>query len=190
MPPTDTDDPLPTIDHDPIAATPGRDIAIDLASGLSPVDDGATAAYLPAQNANPAATQPERVPGRPMVLGYQIESVLGRGGMGVVYKALHLSLKRTVALKMILAGGHAGGRELARFRIEAEAVARLQHPNIVQIHEVGEAGGHPYVALEFVEGGNLASRIDGKPMPARESAKLVEMLARAMQLAHSRNVVH
>src|SRR5260370_17037795 len=91
---------------------------------------------------------------------------------------------------MVLAGGHAGPRELARFRIEAEAVARLQHPNIVQIHEVGEAGGHPYCALEFVEGGNLASKLAGKPMPARETAKLVETLARAMQLAHSRNVVH
>ena len=91
---------------------------------------------------------------------------------------------------MVLAGGHAGPRELARFRIEAEAVARLQHPNIVQIHEVGEADGHPYCALEFVEGGNLAGKLDGKPMPAREAAKLVESLARAMQLAHSRNVVH
>ena len=77
-----------------------------------------------------------------------------------------------------------------RFRIEAEAVARLQHPNIVQIHEVGEAGGHPVLRLEFVEGGNLAGKIGGKPMPAREAAQLVEALARAMQLAHSRNVVH
>ena len=131
-----------------------------------------------------------RASGSIAVPGYEIEGVLGRGGMGVVYKARHLALKRTVALKMVLAGGHAGPRELARFRIEAEAVARLQHPNIVQIHEVGEAGGHPYLALEFVEGGNLAGKIDGKPMPAREAARLVEALARAMQLAHSRNVVH
>jgi hypothetical protein len=106
--------------------------------------------------------------------------------MGVVYKARHLALKRTVALKMVLAGGHAGAHELARFRIEAEAVARLAHPNIVQIHEVGEADGHPYCALEFVEGGNLAGKIGGKTMPAREAAKLAEALARAMQLAHSR----
>ncbi len=91
---------------------------------------------------------------------------------------------------MILAGGHAGPRELARSRIEAEAVARLQHPNIVQIHEVGEADGHPYCALEFVEGGNLAAALKDRPLPAREAAKLVESLARAMQLAHSRNVVH
>ncbi len=124
------------------------------------------------------------------VPGYEIESVLGYGGMGVVYKARHLKLKRTVALKMVLAGEHAGPRDQARFRIEAEAVARLQHPNIVQIHEVGEAGGIPYCALEFVDGGNLASKLNGQPMPATEATSLVESLARAMQLAHSRNVVH
>jgi serine/threonine-protein kinase len=109
--------------------------------------------------------------------------------MGVVYKARHLALKRTVALKMIRAAGHAGPQELARFRLEAEAAARLQHPNIVQIHEVGEADGHPYCALEFVEGGSLASKLK-ETLSVREAAKLVETLARAMQLAHSRNVVH
>ncbi len=126
----------------------------------------------------------------PTIEGYEILDVLGRGGMGVVYKARDLRLKRLVALKLILAGDHAGPEHLARFRIEAEMVARLQHPNIVQIHEVGTAGGNPYCALEFVEGGNLAKKIDGKPMPAAEAAKLVETLARAMQLAHSRNIVH
>jgi WD40 repeat protein len=136
--------------------------------------------------------RPQPKPGAAAVSvpGYEIVGVLGRGGMGVVYKAIHLRLKRTVALKMVLAGRHAGPRELARFQREAEAVARLQHPNIVQIHEVGEAGGHPYCALEFVEGGNLAGKLDGKPLPAREAATLAEALARAMQLAHSRNVVH
>jgi WD40 repeat protein len=124
------------------------------------------------------------------VPGYEVESVLGRGGMGVVYKARHLALKRTVALKMVLAGGHASPSERARFRIEAEAVARLQHPNIVQIHEVGDTDGHPYCALEFVEGGSLARKIAGRPLPAGVAARLVEALARAMQLAHSRNVVH
>lgn len=103
--------------------------------------------------------------------------MLGRGGMGVVYKVLHLALKRTVALKMVLAGGHAGLHQLTRFRIEAEAVARLQHSNIVQIHEVGEADGHPYCSLEFVEGGNLDAKLGGKPLPAREAARLVESLA-------------
>jgi len=128
--------------------------------------------------------------GLPSVPGYEILSVLGRGGMGVVYKARHLSLKRTVALKMILAGGHAGESERARFRAEAEAVARLQHPGIVQIHEVGEYAGHPFCALEFVEGGSLAQRLNGQALPARVAARLVQALAQAIHLAHSRNVVH
>ena len=172
MPPPNAHDPLRTTDHAPAPL---------------PENPHETVTYRPRpgeQRDGSSAPPPPSIP------GYEIEAVLGRGGMGVVYKARHLALKRTVALKMILAGGHAGPRELARFRIEAEAVARLQHPNIVQIHEVGEAGGHPYCALEFVEGGNLAGRIAGKPMPAREAARLVETLARAMQLAHSRNVVH
>jgi formylglycine-generating enzyme required for sulfatase activity len=130
------------------------------------------------------------IPSSVFVPGYAIECELGRGSMGVVYKARHLTLKRTVALKMVLAGSHAGPYELSRFRIEAEAAARLQHPNIVQIHEVGQANGYPYCALEFVEGGNLVSKLDGRPMAAREAARLVEALARAMQLAHSHNVVH
>jgi tetratricopeptide (TPR) repeat protein len=129
-------------------------------------------------------------PPLPGVPGYELEGVLGRGNMGVVYKARHLALKRTVALKMVLAAGHAGPEDRVRFRLEAEAVARLQHPNIVQIYEVGESDGHPYCALEFVDGGSLAARLAGRPLPAREAARLVEALARAVQLAHSRNVVH
>jgi WD40 repeat protein len=124
------------------------------------------------------------------VAGYEILGVVGRGGMGVVYKARHLALKRTVALKMILAGGLAGPSDLARFRVEALAIARLQHPNIVQIHEIGEADGQPYCALEFVEGSSLAQKLVGGPLPLKDAARLVEALARAMQLAHSRNVVH
>ena len=101
---------------------------------------------------------------RPTIPGYEIEGVLGRGGMGVVYKARHLALKRTVALKMIIAGGHAGSEARARFKAEAEAVARLSHPNIVQIHEVGEHQGLPFCALEFVDGGNLAQHLSDKAL--------------------------
>jgi len=126
----------------------------------------------------------------PWIPGYEVLGELGRGGMGVVYQAQHRALKRTVALKMMLAAGHAGAAERARFRAEAEAVARLQHPNIVLIHEVGEADGHPYCALEFVAGGSLKQKLAGKPQPPKEAARLVEVLAQAMQLAHSRNVVH
>jgi formylglycine-generating enzyme required for sulfatase activity len=182
-----TNDPNRTAAHDPGAADPER--TTDLPPG-PPTGSGDTGDHLPSQSTEPKGTVTGHVPTSVSVPGYEIECVLGRGGMGVVYKARHLALKRTVALKMVLAGGHAGPRELARFRTEAEAAARLQHPNIVQIHEVGEAGGHPYCALEFVEGGNLAGKIAREPMSVRETAGLVETLARAMQLAHSRNVVH
>ena len=126
----------------------------------------------------------------PCVPGYEILGELGRGGMGVVYKARHLELKRIVALKMILAGGHAGPGDLARFRTEAEAVARLQHPNIVQIYEVGEHDGLPYFSLELVDGGSLASKLAGTPLPGPEAAALLETLARAMHAAHEHGIVH
>src|SRR5262249_7296811 len=125
----------------------------------------------------------------PQVPGYEVESVLGQGGMGVVYKAQHLALKRTVALKM-LAAGHSHAADRARFRAEAEAVAQLQHPHIVQIHEIGEADGLPFFALEFVAGGSLAKRLAGGALSPHDAAWLVATMAEAMHLAHSRNLVH
>ncbi|HKI32536.1 MAG TPA: protein kinase [Gemmataceae bacterium] len=121
---------------------------------------------------------------------YDILGELGRGGMGVVYRAVQRKLKRPVALKMILAASHAGADELKRFRAEAEAIARLRHPNIVQIYEVGEEGGRPFFSLELVEGGNLDRRIRGTPQPARLAAGLVAVLARAMHAAHQSGVLH
>ncbi len=129
-------------------------------------------------------------PDAPSVPGYEILGELGRGGMGVVYQARHLGLKRLVALKMVLAGPYATAAELRRFRAEAEAVARLQHANIVQIYEVGEHQGRPYLALEYVSGGSLADQVAaGAPAP-RAAAEQVEALARAMHWAHLRGVVH
>ncbi len=110
--------------------------------------------------------------------------------MGVVYKARQTKLGRVVALKMILSGAHAGEADLGRFRTEAEAIARLQHPNIVQVFEVGEHGGLPFFSLEFCPGGSLAQKLNGTPLPAREAAALVETLARAMQAAHEQHVIH
>jgi hypothetical protein len=127
---------------------------------------------------------------RAAVPGYEILGELGRGGMGVVYQARHQRLDRVVALKMILAGGHAGAAELARFRTEAEAIARLQHPNIVQIHEVGEHDGLPYFSLEFCPGGSLHNKLNGTPLPTRAAATLVGKLARAMHAAHEKGVIH
>jgi WD40 repeat protein/serine/threonine protein kinase len=122
--------------------------------------------------------------------GYEILAELGRGGMGVVYKARQIGLNRLVAIKMILSGSLAGESEIARFKNEAEAVAKLQHPNIVQIYEIGEYQGHPYFSLEYVDGGSLDRKLQGTPQPPEEAARLVETLARAVQAAHDRGIVH
>jgi eukaryotic-like serine/threonine-protein kinase len=124
------------------------------------------------------------------VPGYDILEELGRGGMGVVYKARDRRLQRLVALKMVLAGAHAGKVGLERFRAEAEAVAKLLHSNIVQIYETGEHEGRPYFSLEYVDGGNLAQRMAESPPTPRAAAKLVETLARTMDVAHLRGIVH
>jgi serine/threonine-protein kinase len=122
--------------------------------------------------------------------GYEILAELGRGGMGVVYKARQTGLKRIVALKMILAGSHAGPEDIARFRIEAEAVARLRHPNIVQIYEIGEASGVPFFSLEFADSGSLKEALDGEPQAPEKAAAMVHILASAMQYAHENGIVH
>lgn len=126
----------------------------------------------------------------PTVPGYEIIGELGRGGMGVVYQAQQLGLQRTVALKMILNGIQAGPKDLARFRAEAAVLARLQHPNIVQIYDVGEAAGRPYFVLEFVAGGSLAQHLKGAPQPVRPAAQLVLTVARAVHAAHVNGVIH
>ncbi|MGZ6046425.1 MAG: serine/threonine-protein kinase, partial [Isosphaeraceae bacterium] len=127
---------------------------------------------------------------RPNPAGYEIIGEIGRGGMGVVYKARQRSLNRLVALKMSLDGGHANLEQLARFRIEADAVARLSHSNIVEIHEIGESDGHPFLALELLEGGSLADRIAGTPQPVRQAAELMVTLSRAVHAAHRAGIVH
>jgi tetratricopeptide (TPR) repeat protein len=126
----------------------------------------------------------------PQVPGYEVLGVLGKGGMGVVYKARQVGLERLVALKMILHAGHAGAEERQRFRTEAEAVARLTHPHIVQIHEVGEHQGLPYFSLEFCAGGSLDQKLNGTPQAPREAAQLVEVLAGAVDAAHRQGIVH
>jgi serine/threonine-protein kinase len=122
--------------------------------------------------------------------GYTIIGELGRGGMGVVYKATQTGTNRTVAIKMVLSGVHASDREVVRFRAEAEAVQRLRHPNIVELYEVGNLDGQPYFVLEYVDGGSLAEIIAGRPQPQEKAALLVEKLARAMHIAHGAAVIH
>jgi serine/threonine-protein kinase len=135
------------------------------------------------------AEQPPQAP-VPEVPGYDVLGVIGHGGMGIVYQARHRKLNRVVALKMILAAHGASAGDLARFRAEAEAVAALQHPNIVQVYEAGESAGQPFLALEFVPGGSLAQHLRGAPVSSGRAAEIVLTLARAVQHAHERGVVH
>jgi serine/threonine protein kinase/formylglycine-generating enzyme required for sulfatase activity len=134
---------------------------------------------------------PAKHPDWPNIPNYEILEQLGVGGMGVVYKARELSvLGRIVAIKMIRAGAHARPDDVTRFLTEAEAAARLEHPNIVRIYEIGKHNSQPYFSLEFVDGGSLDRKLAGKPQSATVAAQLVEVLARAMHVVHEHGIVH
>jgi serine/threonine-protein kinase len=155
--------------------------------------DAEVEALFPEQGVPPDTfvTTPGRLTaGLPQVPGYEVEALLGRGGMGVVYKARHLRLNRTVALKMLIAGTYASPQELSRFQREAEAVAALRHTNIVQVYDVADHEGRPYFTMEFIEGGSLAQKLAGLPQPARQAAALTTSLAEAVQVAHQGGIVH
>jgi len=173
----------------PGAASPP---ALALAQRAEPLDPAAQ----PENTADMTTMAPEEGSADPLlgivryVGDYELLAVLGRGGMGVVYKARQASLKRLVALKMILSGDHAGEADLSRFKTEAEALARLQHPNIVQVHEIGKHEGMPFFSLEFCPGGSLDKQLNGTPWQPGEAARLVQTLAQAMHAAHEKNVIH
>lgn len=136
-------------------------------------------------------SHPLAVPSAQLTLpGYRIVSELGRGGMGVVYRAVQLNLNRAVALKVVLGGPLASFEDKARFRLEAESAARLRHPNVVQVFDVGEWNGFQYLALELIEGPNLRRWQNEQPLPPRRSAALVAQVARAIQAAHEHGIVH
>jgi tetratricopeptide (TPR) repeat protein len=122
--------------------------------------------------------------------GYEIVGELGRGGMGVVYQARQLRLNRLVAIKTIGSGQRASTEDLARFRAEAESAARIQHANIVQVHEVGEQDGQPFCILEYVNGGSLSRKLAGAPLEPHVAARLLETLARAVQAVHEEGILH
>jgi hypothetical protein len=127
-------------------------------------------------------TEPVMLPAPKQVGDYEILAEVGRGGMGVVYQARHPGLRRLAALKMVLAGEFASPAQESRFRLEAELAARVQHPNIVQVYEIGSYQGRPFLAMEWVEGGSLANRLDGQPWPPGEAASLLETLARTVHV--------
>lgn len=163
-------------------ASPGATLEFNPAYGatLAPGADSTDFAL----SAPPAARK------KPGIPGYDFIGELGRGAMGVVYKARQKGLNRLVALKMVLGGEHADSAQLARFHAEAEAAARLQHPSIIQIYEVGEHDGLPYFSLEFVDGKSLADKMDGKPLPPQEAAETAQLLSFAMSYAHNQGIVH
>jgi serine/threonine-protein kinase len=126
----------------------------------------------------------------PQIPLYQIHALIGEGGMGVVYSAQHLKLKRVVAVKMLRSGAYASPAELSRFSLEAEAIAGLQHPNILQIYDLGETEGRPYFTMEYLDGGSLAQKLNGSPLPPAEAARYLVTMATAIGAAHRAGIVH
>jgi serine/threonine protein kinase len=156
-----------------------------------------TEAPDPQQFTGPFADSPDETPNvetdrgdRRAPPGYQILGTLGRGGMGVVFQARQVKANRLVALKMMLSGNNASDAERQRFQIEAEAVAKLDHPNIVIVYDVGEFDGLPYFAMEYCAGGSLASVLKDHPLPARQAAEVIRQLALGVAHAHSQGVLH
>jgi eukaryotic-like serine/threonine-protein kinase len=161
---------------------------------LLPPTESGTVPYFPSEPSRtlpPLSTLPDTnlPPVLPQVPGYEVQKELGRGGMGVVYLARQTALNRLVALKMV-ATEFVQPEARRRFLAEAEAIAQLQHPGIVQIHEVGYHGGQPYLALEYVPGGSLVDRLRGEPQPPRAAAELVAQVALAVQAAHDKGIIH
>src|SRR5215213_7286201 len=186
--PEHTHRPPPT-DVSPTARIPGGpDPFAPLPTGAAPADLGGDQLQQTLVSDRHAVRPPVSTP--VVFPGYEILEELGRGGMGVVYKARQRNLNRQVALKVILGGPLASPEDKARFRVEAEAAARLQHPNIVQVYDVGEYAGFAYMALELIEGSTRRTWQDGARVDARTAARLVATLARAVHHAHEQGIVH
>ena len=150
----------------------------------SPVSDSA-------ETCTASGLGPRIVPARPFQLpGYDVLEELGRGGMGIVYKARQRQLNRLVAVKVLLPSAPGDTEDFARFRAEAEAVARIRHANIVQVHEVGEQDGRPYCVMEYLDGGTLQQRLAGQPLAPRPAAELLQALAHGIHAAHQAGIVH
>lgn len=179
----DPSSPKPTVVPGPLTSVPHRDATSDFAGNTTEFGV-ATEQGKPQVKAKPEPLSSDSI------ANYELLAELGRGGMGVVYKARDQRLGRLVALKVILAGSHAGTAARQRFQIEVEAAAQLQHPNIVQVYEVGQDGERPFMALEYCPGGSLEDRIRDQQQPPREAAQLVATLAEALHHAHQAGIVH
>lgn len=180
--------PEPTIAPTIAATRAGMSITDGMAATVAMDASGITVEHHVAEAAPAPKARGKRE--IPKVDGYEILGELGRGGMGVVYKARDKKLDRLVALKMVIAGAHASQDQLDRFELEAQAVARLQHPDIVQVYAIGQHDGLPYFSLEFVEGGTLAHKIAGKPQLPKYAAEIALILAGAMHVAHKKHIIH
>ena len=147
--------------------------------------------WFPTSDTDGCAESPEFAAGEmPQIPGYEMLEVLGRGGAGIVYLARHSRLDRQVAVKMLLTGRCAKPRELDRFWREVKALAGLRHPNIVPIYDVGDHDGRLYFTMEFLDGGSLAKKLKGNPLPALKAARLVATLADGIHAAHENGIVH
>jgi WD40 repeat protein len=188
--------PTPRPDEPPYPAESAETVSRPTPAWARETDDAAAETV---GRPTPAAGPPETLPRPPAdpaggvtpPPGYELEAEVGRGGMGVVWKARDVRLNRTVALKMVL-GGRPSQQDLARFRVEAEAVAAIDHPHVVRVFGCGEADGRPYLAMEYLDGGSLAARLKaaGGRLPPADAARVVEQVARGVQAAHALGIVH
>jgi hypothetical protein len=164
-------------------------VASDLV-GTTATPENPDLSASPGNNGGPTPTYSFTSNSSPAIAAGDTSNAPASDQRGFVYKATQVKLQRLVAVKMLAAGAHARPDQLARFRREARAAARLRYPNVVQIHEVGEQGGLPFCVLEYVEGGTLAQRLAGNPLDHRAAAELTETLARAMHAAHQAGIIH
>jgi WD40 repeat protein/serine/threonine protein kinase len=176
--------------HRELDVTERSPTATDASESSSLFQDGSTVTLPAAKNAETPTAVLIKPAKLPTVPGYEIRAELGRGGMGVVYRAYHLGLQRQVALKMVRSGEHADESELHRFLDEARKLAALSHPHIVPIYDIGAYDGLPYFAMEFLDGGPLSDQLKHGPLPAVEAAKFIEVVARAVEYAHQMGILH
>jgi WD40 repeat protein/serine/threonine protein kinase len=190
-----TESPQPMVAHAAVCEECGAEVAATVSGGLCPKCLFGMGVRLALQEKDQGVTKSastfSKHSERSRVFGdYELLEEIARGGMGVVYRARQLSLDRIVAVKMLLFGQFSSDEFVRRFKAEAEAAAALQHPNIVAIHEIGEHEGQHYFSMDYVEGRNLAEVVREKPMPSREAAAQLQVLARAVHYAHLRGVLH